>query len=191
MLSFSSDARSREKNILHCLANEETAFHKERNIGPVFVLNQKLINKLSSIGHYQVSNYALKAVCDSKKMGPAVSFLRLLILEPNSIFKEAKNADRSMKALNESAIESLKSEASRLLFQFLSDIQTYAKDAKCLEKHIPEIKYYWERFRYLEIHIGTSSIVDDPDKIDNIFKKLKDIKNIINQCNKKNPRPKK
>lgn len=185
---ISSNASNRG-NILHCLAREETHFHKTRNTGPEFMLNQKLINKLSSIGHYQVSNYALKAVCHSKKLGASVSFLRLLILEPNAIFKEDKSVELSMKALNEGAIESLKSEASTLLFQYLSDIQSLAKDAKCLQKSIPEISYYWERFRYLETHIGTSSIVDDPDKIDNIFKKLVNIDKILMKCNRENPRP--
>lgn len=189
MLSFSSNAKGR--NILHCLAEEETNYHKTRNTGPDFILNQKMINKLSSMGFYKVSNYALDYVCKKSKQGASLRFLRLLILEPNSIFKEDKKTAPSVRALNESAIESLKSQASKFLFQHLSGIQTLTKDAKCLQKHIPEIEYYWERFRYLETHIGTSSIVDDPDKIDNIFKKLGYIDSILRKCNKANPRSKK
>ena len=189
MLSISSNAKRR--NILHCLAQEETTYHKTRNTGPDFLLNQKMINKLSSMGHYKVSKYALDYVCNKTKQGASLKFLRLLILEPNSIFQEDRNTEPSVRALNESAIESLKSKASMFLFQQLSEIQTLTKDAKCLQKNIPEIEYYWERFRYLETHIGTSSIVDDPDKIDNIFKKLGYIDSIIKKCNKVSPRSKK
>lgn len=185
---LSLNAKGRDDKILHCLAREETKFHKTRETGPEFTLNQKLINKLSSIGHYRTSPYAIKSVCRSKKRGPAQAFLRMLILEPDSIFLEDKNSPESMKALNRSAINSLKAEASKLLFEFLSDIQSLAGDAKCIEAQIPEVKYFWDRFRYLETYIGTGSIVDDPDKIDQIFEKLTDINKVLRKCNKENPR---
>jgi hypothetical protein len=189
VLAISVNAKSRGMRILHCLAQEETSFHRRRYTGPEFALNQKLINKLASIGHYKVTAYALNNVCKATKPGPTVTFLQMLILEPDTIFTEDKNTEESLKVLNHSAIESLKEEASKLLFEYLSDIQSLSTDAKCLEKEIPQIKYYWERFQFLETTIGTGSIVDDPDKIHQIFKKLVHIDKILLKCNKANPRP--
>ena len=51
----------------------------------------------------------------------------------------------------------------------LSVCKCLTKDPHCLEREIPELKYLYERIKYLEEEIDAPELVEDNDKIEAVF----------------------
>ena len=91
-LLFSKLALAVPSPILACLAQEELNLHKSKNTGPVYNLNQTLVNQIATIPNLKLSRENLDLVCSNKLYGPSLSLLRLIILEGKKIFSIKKGS---------------------------------------------------------------------------------------------------
>ena len=171
-------------NILHCLGMEELAIHRMKDQGPVYKLNQAFISEIASGNLLKINPTIIQKICSINEFSPSVNFLRVLLLEGDSIYI-FNEEDEKIKRLQLVATESLQSKVHTLFFQYLISLQNLAKGPDCLYKEIPEFDYFTKRFRYLQEEIPPEKLLADKQKIRSIFEKLKGFSKVIAKCKKK------
>jgi hypothetical protein len=120
-------------------------------------------------------------ICRHPKHPPSVSLLKELLINGLTIFKIP--VDRSgghAQAMN--MLWTLEAELPLTFFNYLSSLQSYAKDPKCMEKFIPDLAYFMERTKYLESDIDTKELLKPREKLVNIFEKIENIKEVYKRC---------
>jgi hypothetical protein len=169
--------------ILVCLAQEELALHKSKNHGPVYNLNQTLVNQIAMIPKLIVSQENINRICHNKKYGPSLSLLRLILINDGNIFTIKKDSAGHGLAVGQlgSFIES----APHIMFDYLNEIQALMPYAQCLKDEIPEVQYFYDRYKYLEEDLSGNQLIQNKDKLNAIFKKLNQLEEVIDNCRKK------
>lgn len=165
--------------LLVCLGNEEERLHLAKVTGPIYRLNQLFINEFASANEIQLEERYLQAVCSARHFSPSVNLLRFLMLDGKKIFK--------MNGLNINQVgvaEDLAERAAYIFFNYLAGLQSQTPHPQCLNKKIPEIAIFAERFRYLESDQSAREILSDRKKVAGIFAKLKHFDTIIKSCQK-------
>ncbi|MCF8059503.1 MAG: hypothetical protein K9K67_09415, partial [Bacteriovoracaceae bacterium] len=162
---------------------EELKIHRSKSTGPAYYLNQVFINELATIYGLTLKPKVLADVCQKGLFSPSVNLLRILLLDGRDAFEIPKEANLGGAAgLATSSLESFIEEAPHLFFNYLSKLQAMAPNAPCLEKEIPEIAYFMERYKWLEDMVGTRKLITDKEKINAIFRKLLRFDDIIKNC---------
>lgn len=176
--------------ILKCLGQEELIIHKKKSEGPIYSLNKIFINELSS-ANLVVTDRFLKKICHSKDFAPSVELLYNLLIYGTSIFK--KNPAHETINYQISSIARINDNISTIFFNYISSLQQLAPTPKCLEKYIPPLDKLMKRFKVLEGDFSSRSLLSDKKQIKEIFKKLKNLDQIIMKCqkDKKNSKTKK
>lgn len=163
--------------LLKCLGKEELYLHQNKITGPVYLLNQLLINKISSIENIPLKKESLKKICHRDKVtnSVAVNLLYYLLIEGKNIFHVPKNSI-SM------GLNALISDTHYIFFKHLSRLQGETATHDCLEKKIPEIKYFSDRFKTLLPNVPTKNLFKEKDRLEKIFKSLRQLNTIMEQC---------
>ena len=135
--------------IVSCLALQEQAYHKSKNIGPMYKLNQELLNLLAIENKLKFQNQFTQKICDSKNQ--AYSLLKHLLLDHSKIFVPPKED------INEWELTFFTNQISQLIkknyqvfLNFLSFIQMEIKSPKCLHQLFPGYEDYLSREKYLK-----------------------------------------
>lgn len=169
--------------LLQCLAKEETELHKEHSQGAIYHLNQDFLNELASSNDIALKKNFVDEICLSKKHSPSVGLLRLLLVKESDIYDlSLSEVDPSMRPFKMGYINEFQKQVPRLFIQFISSLQSEMATPDCLEKNIPELKFFNERLKYLEEEMSTHDIMKDKSKIEKIFTKLENIKSIRKSC---------
>lgn len=174
--------------ILKCLGKEELMLHKTKNTGPVYYLNQTLVNHIATIPNLEVSAKNVRIVCHHPEFGPSLSLIRLILLDGGKIFNIKKDAVGHGLAVGQ--LGSFIEQAPHIMFNYLSEIQALMPTATCLTEEIPEVQYFYDRYKYLEGDLSGNQLMSDKLKIDRLFRGLNHIDRMIKRCkaraNKKN-----
>lgn len=173
-----------EQTLLKCLGKEELVIHKTKMSGPVYRLNQYFINEMSRASELKLRPQSLQKICKGRH-SPSVELLFLLLLEGQNIFRfsQWKEDDPTVALMQQkSAISSIFDELPHIFFNYLSSLQAIAPKAKCLEREIPEIAYFIERIKYLEVEVAQTQLLREKDKIKRIFGRLQDLDDILRSC---------
>lgn len=176
---FRQKSKRKGNPLLVCLGNEEERLHLSKTSGPIYRLNQLFINEFAGANDIRLKNEYLKQTCASKSFSPSVVLLRLLVIKGTSIF-ELGELDLHQKGMAEDLTE----RSGHIFFSYLAGLQGLTADPQCLNKKIPEIKEFSDRFQYLESDISEQQILHDNKKIDHIFNKLKNFNKIMQECEK-------
>ena len=161
--------------------------HRSKTVGPVYFLNQHFVNELATIYGLTLKKDVLDEVCQSREFSPSVYLLKILLLRGRDAFDIPPAANLGgVEALAASSLTSFLERIPHVFFTYLSKLQALAPRAKCLEKEIPELSYFMERYKYLEDAIGTKKLIEEPAKVNSIFIKLKRFDAIIKKCRPKN-----
>ncbi len=181
---FFSSHNALASGVLKCLGAEELMLHKQKSTGPVYKLNQEFINEFSSWGRINIDQKKLLDICESKSFPPSVNLLRHFLLDRKNIFtlEKSNQENKALLALQRSLINSFIAKVPKFLFQYLSNLQSLTNDPKCLSQQVPEIAFYMNKFKYLEEEIGGENLINDKDKIKEIFKKIRRFDKIIKEC---------
>ena len=163
--------------LIICLGNEEERLHLSKTTGPVYHLNQLFINEFAGANDIRLKSQYLKKTCASKSFSPSVLLLRLIMLKGADIF-ELGDLDLHQKGMAEELAE----RSAHIFFNYLAGLQGMTADPQCLNKKIPEIKEFSERFQYLESDRSEHQILKDNKKINIIFNKLKKFDTIVREC---------
>ena len=175
---------AKTETLLTCLGREEEVYHRAKKTGAAYQLNQKLIAKLVTSGGVRPKPRYLRQICHSKDFVPSVAFLRTILLGGSSVFEIPKTGRPSFDSQYRADIETLYEETPRLFFDYLSSLQSLVTHAGCLSQAIPEVDYFLGRYKYLETDYSTNQLVDDRTKVGQIFKKLKNLDQIVSKCQK-------
>ena len=102
--------------------------------------------------------------------------MQLSILRGKEIFTNQRR-DRKK-------IQFFLSQMPQVFFSHLAQIQAGLPNAKCLQREIPEIGYFLERFKYLQADIPEKSLFKEKSKLRAIFIKINNINLIYEKCKK-------
>jgi len=179
-----------KQTLLTCLGKEEATIHKNHLEGPLYTLNQQLINEVINLDEVPVKKQYLDQICaDKSDFSPSVNFLRILLVEGKKIFDtESKTGDSSTQ-MKIYAIESITAHAPGIFFAYLSALQAMAKTPSCLDKKLPDLAFLMDRFRYLETELTVEALLKEKEHIFRIFSGLKNLDAIMKECEPKKKGP--
>ena len=178
-----------KQTLLVCLGKEEALIHKNHLEGPLYGLNQQLINEVINLDEVPIKKQYLDQICNPKSdFSPSVNFLRILLIEGKKIFNSdtAQDPSSQMKIF---AIDSLTSHSPGIFFSYLSSLQAMAKTPACLDKKLPDMALLMDRFRYLETELTVEELLKEKERIFRIFNGLKNLDQILKDCEPKKKIP--
>jgi len=183
--AFAERKASQVNPLMACLGNEELNLHRARSMGPAYFLNQHFIKELSTLYGLSLKKKVLDEVCQSREFSPSVNLLRVLLLRGTKAFELKKFNEDGPQALAKSSLENFLDTLPQVFYAYLARLQALAPTAGCLEKEIPEIAYFMERSKYLEDIMGADTLLQNPKKIEAVFKGLKNFDAVLKRCKPK------
>ncbi len=171
--------------LLQCLAKEEDQFHKQKNLGAIYKLNQEFLNELATSNDIALKKNFIDEVCQNKLASASVALLRLLLIKESDIYDlSLSEVDPTMRPFKMGYINEFQKQVPRIFIQFLSSLQAEMPTSDCLTKQIPELSIFLERLKYLEEEMSSHEIIKDKTRIERIFTKLKNLKAMKANCEK-------
>lgn len=182
LLSLGSSEAS-TNTLLHCLGREELQIHRSKTSGPLTELNKTLVNEIVSIGNIELGSEALEYVCQKgNKFSPSLRFLKVALLRGEKIFIRSKDQNDPLESLKDASIRGFMDDVPHIFFKYLSALQGLSSYSQCLFTQISELKYYLERFHYLEEDFPVTRLIEDKERIKRIFKDLERLDEIFEEC---------
>ena len=169
-----------ENKILHCLAKEEEILHKFHETGPVYKLNQYLIDHIVAAPHILFKEKYVHDICHNSDFSPSVNLLRVILVKGKELYEFS--GDKYGKALQKSTIDSFLETIPHTFFSYLSWIQKLTPTHDCLSNHVKYLDYFQTRFQYVEEELSGEILTIDKDKIYPLFESLKNLDSIIKKC---------
>lgn len=171
------------KTLLHCLGQEELQIHRSKTDGPLTELNKTLVNEIVSIGNLELKPAMLAQVCsNSATLSPSLKFLRVALINGERIFEHSKDQRDPLEGLKDASIKGFMDNLPHIFFKYLSALQGLSSYPQCLFTQLPELKYFLERFHYLEEDFPVAKLLEDKTKIERIFKGLEKLDDIYQEC---------
>jgi hypothetical protein len=184
MLPFHCFAK-KDNALLKCLGIEELKIHRAKSEGPLYRLNQLLINKLASFNNLILREAYYQEICKNKNFSPSLALIKSILLNRKKIFDpKSFHENASIKSYQMASLESLSGEMAHVFFNYLSQIQALTPTAKCLEKNMPELGLFLERYKYLETDYSPDVLLEEKSKLNSIFNKLQRLDSILKRCEK-------
>jgi len=182
LCTISSHSHAKANELMSCLGQEELKIHRSKSTGAAYFLNQLFINELSALYGVNLTKKSLAIVCEPSDFSPSVNLLKLLLLKREKAFT-IPNDDGGVNALKTSSLSGFVDDIPHVFFQYLSKLQALAP-IPCLDRHIPEVRFFIERFKYLEGEIDSSRLMGQAKQIERTFTKLKKLDEYILECQK-------
>lgn len=171
--------------LLQCLAKEESLFHKQKNLGAIYKLNQEFLNELATSNDIALKKNFIDEICQNKLDSASVALLRLLLIKESDIYDlSLSEVDPTMRPFKMGYINEFQKQVPRIFIQFISSLQAEMPTSDCLVKHIPELSIFFLRLKYLEEEMSSHEMIKDKSRIERIFSKLKNLKTIKADCKK-------
>ncbi|HAZ14282.1 MAG: hypothetical protein A2X86_18830 [Bdellovibrionales bacterium GWA2_49_15] len=181
--SSSVSAAGRVSDLIRCLGQEELALHKEKVTGPLYQLNQELIVLFAGNNELMLKEGFFEEICHNKDFGPSVALLEKLLTNNYNVFLlDEKLVPPRSKLSHHVILNELKDRGHLIFTNYLAGLQGLTPDPHCLEREIPELKYLYQRIKYLEEEINASELVEENAKIEAVFQKLKNFKALRKNC---------
>ncbi|MBT3586661.1 MAG: hypothetical protein HN509_17255 [Halobacteriovoraceae bacterium] len=183
-LAFPSALWAQKNKLLVCLGEEETQIHKRKINGPIYKLNQHFINELAGINDVPLKDEFYQEICKKKILSPSVNLLYHLLLQGKSIFKIPSRSTKNvgLRQFKIALLGNLQRSVPHIMFNYLSSLQALAPTPDCLFKHVPNLAYYLERYKYLESGSQSGNLINDKEKIKELFAGLKKLDSILLKC---------
>jgi hypothetical protein len=181
---FSAAHASTNNLLLHCLGKEEEKFHKAKITGPNYQLNQILINELTGLSGLKLRPKYYQSICVNNK-NVSESLLQNMLLHGNKIYQISTSSYDKTPSYQLGTLIDIKKRLPHILLRYLSWLQSQTTYPKCLQEKLPHFKSFTERLHYLESDLPSSQVMLNAKKINQLFKKLKVITKVLEQCNHK------
>jgi hypothetical protein len=161
--------------LIRCLAKEEAEFHKKKDqvSGPFYKLNQELISELIQLPDtVHVQREALSEICNSRPLIRSALYLKMLNLEKGNLYSNVKKRRSNLYALDKMAMERVIDKSYHLLINFILNVQSLAKDSKCIYKKVPELKSFMNKVRFIQEDVGIKKIFHEIKNKENFYKNI-------------------
>lgn len=172
---FSFAATQSLPKLVQCLAQEEAKFHQEKYMGPMYQLNQHLVNLLAIENQLEFKDEFTEKICQT--YNKAFELHSHLLLDHSEIFKIPKNKNEWEISSFARQVDLLISKNYDLFLQFVSQIQMEIGSPHCLSKIIENYDAYLEKEMFLK---EIKSNYNDQDSL-NVIKKMLDLFTDIEQ----------
>lgn len=177
LFSFESWAKSPE--LLKCLGAEEKRFHLEKNTGPIYDLNQRLIAEMVQIPDAIIDAKAFKEIC-AKEGSESLKLLQLTISKGKSLFNIPRSVVGMQRQIAQSMIEEYVETSKEILLNLITQIQVLSPTPHCLEEEIPLLKNFFYEIKHLQEEVDIDQIFRGRDT--KIFYELKDYPKYFQRC---------
>jgi hypothetical protein len=180
---------AKNSTLIHCLAKEETHMHRNKLGGPLYQLNQTLINELTGLGDFDFVSPYKEMVCGKNEFPPSVAFIKVILEVGDKAIKIqfSQNATDGEKAFKTAIIKKLVEDAPHYFFTYISSIQSLAPSPNCLEKEVPGLKALLDKYFYLEEDVEAKDLITNKAQVTRIFNTLKNIDQIFKNCSPNKP----
>lgn len=186
-LFFSNSVHS--STIIECLGREELLLHKQKNIDPIYKLNQLFIDKFTAFGELEIKDTYLTKICKlphiiNNSNSVSYKLLKTLVLNGQRIFNFNKiKGSQGTVSFRISTIKEFSNDSSLyIFFDYLSSLEALLLNAKCLEKNIPEVKYFRDRLKHLEGEFPIRKLFNERKKVLSLLSKLEKFKTLRKLC---------
>lgn len=176
ILLFSFSSWSQSEGILRCLGLEEARMHENKESGPLFQLNQRLISELVQIPGLRINRVDYRRICGQEN--ESLKLLEQILIQGKSLFINTQQGMR--RSITDGMIDDFIISSKEIFLNFISSIQMISPTPHCLNQHIPELPKLLERIKYLEDEVELQKIFGNKDL--EIFKKLQDYPLYFKAC---------
>ena len=161
---------------------EEEYFHKEKIIGPMYKLNQKILNMFAIENSLKIEESFTTEICNTKNK--AFNLLRHIITGNKNIFILPKNQNEwdFIKFANQ--VDQVISKNYEIFLTYISYIQMEIKNPYCLSKIIPGFNQYMVREKYLKNIDSQYSNKESLGVISKIFIEVEHLDSLKKKCAK-------
>lgn len=180
LISLNALATRDERQLLKCLGEEEKVFHLNKETGPLYDLNQRLISEMIQIPKAELETSFYKEMCGKGSGSAALKLLELSIREGKDIFQVPDEVQGSQRQVAQSMIDGYIEETKEIFLTFISQIQALAPTASCLKEEIPQIDAFFIDIKYLQEDIDLKKIFRGRDL--KIFQKLVEYPQAFERC---------
>lgn len=178
-----------DRQILKCLGEEEKKLHLNKDVGPVYDLNQRLISEMVQIPSVEIRPEDYLEICTGQKWSQSWKLLEHSIKEGKALFVIPENVQGMQKQMTIGMIDDYVEATREILLNFISQIQTVSPTPTCLKEQIPELDAFFTEIKYLQEDVDMKVIFKGKDQ--RIFEKLKNYPLAFEKCRarlKKKPR---
>jgi hypothetical protein len=168
--------------LLICLGKIEKSYHKTKQLGPFYELNQNLINELTQVPGIEAQPEVLKKICKISPEAPLV-LLEEILLNPSSWHNLKKSESPVTQKIAKQLIKEMNQQSPEILLIFLGALQAQMPTHNCLEKYIPGLNHLYRDVKWLQEEMDLKKIASTKDRLVPIFNRLRDLKEITQACN--------
>jgi hypothetical protein len=165
--------------LLQCLGQEEARIHRLKIPGVIYRLNQQMIAAITAANELNLRPKYQKNICHNPQLSPSVALLKELLLHQERVFKFKSSEHRQKSSFT---VNQLISNLPNLFFNYLSGLQQYADKANCLPTKLPHLRYFMDRFKYLQGHFTGVELLNEKRKIQELFDALPQLDTILASC---------
>ncbi len=184
LLAHSASAKSKAKDVLFCLGQEEKIYHTKKVGGALPKINQNLISEFVQISEtLEIKKKYLNLICNGTPYPPSISLLYYMLKYQEEIFhSSAQKGDIVKISLDKSTIEDLITMGSFQFIKLINLIQAQYKKPGCLLEHIPEMKPLYYRAGIIMQFVGIRKLLSEIKNFDHAFDTLLNYKS-LKDCN--------
>lgn len=184
-MAKSNKTQSHEsKTIIKCLVEEEFGVYALKFRGPLYQLNQKLLNEFTTQSDLNLTPKALNKICHDKEFSTSVKLVESIILHGKNIFALNKKSKFHYYHIN--FIEGLRLRSLDLFFDYLSHLQGLTASAGCIGRTISSYNEFKDTYQYLQDELGHKRMIDtSKEHVVKILDRLKELNSIMETCEKK------
>lgn len=183
ILFFQTLTWAREQTLLKCLGQEEARLHQLKSQGPVYFLNQEIIEMLIQFKDIQLHPQYIKTLCSPEKGSVSLRILEFFLSDKKDLFIVKKKSSSTQKDATSNTLSELQKAFYHIFLSYISHIQAIAPSADCLKKEIRLLDQLFLEVNYLEGEVEQQSIYKN--KAYKIFTQLKDYENLFQRCRRR------
>ena len=169
--------------IVLCLANEEQQIHENKIQGPIYRVNQRILNYLVEQNFTNFSNELENSICSSNS--PSSEFILSVLINQNNLFIPIdKNSNEAEVQKFSQQVKSIIDDVYEIFLFYIAESQKYLNSPHCLTKLFHGYESFLEKEKYLKElesqHSNTESLI----LIKNIIFALSNIDLLAKRCKK-------
>lgn len=174
-----AQARTTDRQLLKCLGEEEKRFHLAKETGPIFDLNQRLINEMLQIPKVELNHETYQYICGTK----GYESLRLLsssITKGKNIFVIPNDVTGMQKSMTQGMIDDYTEVTKEILLSLIAQIQTLSPTPHCLEEEVPGLSQFFSDIKHLQEDVDIQEIFKKHEQ--KILKSIEKYPNAFYRC---------
>jgi len=169
--------------IVKCLALEEQSYHDQKKSGPMYKLNQDMINLLAIENKLQFNSAIKETVCAAPNK--AFTLLKLILLSKKDLFISPKKEQNEWEiTFFAQQVGQIVSSNYEVFLNFIASIQMEINSPNCLQQIIPGYSDYLEREKYLKDIQSQYLNKDSLEVMENLLSTISSVDRLKERCKK-------